>query len=170
MDGVGESPHLALPRIVHMFGNPFEVHLGNPLGRVNMTKYHDQESLQAAIFLTLDQIQETIYDYRDAEMPWTVCLRALRMRVHELAILDSYEIPRKADPKSYARAIALAREKAAVAASGRPARVDWTKPDGLYRGYNPPATWEATPALEDYLATGRLEEGSSTTEPPSGVP
>jgi hypothetical protein len=80
-----------------------------------MTKNHTPESVQQAIFLTLSQIQNVIYDFWNAEMPWSQAHKELQRHALELRLLDRPDLPQTVDPLRYVRTSARAIERANAA-------------------------------------------------------
>lgn len=80
-----------------------------------MIKKHTPESIQQAIFLTLSQIQNVIYDFWNADVPWSQAQKELQRHALELRLLDRPDIPQTIDPLRYARSAARAIERANAA-------------------------------------------------------
>lgn len=80
-----------------------------------MTKHHTPESIQAAIFETLSQIQGTIYDFWNADMPWSQAHARIQRHALELRILNQGDLPPTGEPLIYARASAQAIDRARAA-------------------------------------------------------
>lgn len=80
-----------------------------------MTKNHTPESIQAAIFETLSQIQGVIYDFWNADMAWTQAHARIQRHALELRILNQGDLPKRGEPLIVAQASARAIERARAA-------------------------------------------------------
>lgn len=80
-----------------------------------MTKQHTPESVLDAINVTLQEIQNTIYDYWGSVIPWSQAQARIQRHALELRILNSGDLPRKGEPLIHAQASARAIERARAA-------------------------------------------------------
>lgn len=80
-----------------------------------MTKHHTPESIQHAIFLTLSQIQGVIYDFWNADIPWSEAHPRIQRHALELRLLQRGDLPPMSDPLRFVRTSARAIERANAA-------------------------------------------------------
>jgi hypothetical protein len=165
-----------------------------------MTKQHTPESIQHAIFLTLSQIQGVIYDFWNADIPWSEAHPRIQRHALELRLLQRGDLPPTSDPLRFVRTSARAIERANAArdrirshvqdcrfgpdqpAAGGTSQVQTTGgpddsasgPDDVPAGLDnrPDAPRGLVQTTEDRMSygDGTLEEGSADVEPGEELP
>lgn len=131
---------------------------------VTMIKNHTPETLLQAQMLTLQEIQEVIFDVEASRVGLVKANQEIQRHALELRLLQQQDIPQSAEPLQYARQAARAIERARCARD----RLRDGGPDLHRGGPNHPGDLAGAAVVQtsvgEHLAAGDLEEGSADVD------
>jgi hypothetical protein len=126
-----------------------------------MINKHTPESIVDAINVTLQEIQNVIYDYWAVSIPWSQANARIQRHALELRLLNQGDLPPKGEPLIVARASADAIERARAARERLREGGSEHSTTGSDQAAAPAGELVEPTAAEMSYAAGTLEEGSA---------